>query len=51
MLWRMKSPVGAGLIDVTDMVFIGPTPRTVGAGVLTTGEVVSVIITLAIERR
>ena len=51
MLWLMKSPVGAGPIGVTDMVLIVPTPRTVGAGALTTGEVVSVTITLAIERQ
>ena len=51
MLWLMKSRVGAGPIGVTDMALIGLTPRTVGAGALTTGEVVSVTITLAIERR
>ena len=51
MLWLMKSRVGAGPIGVTDMVLIGPTLRTVGVGALTTGEVVSVTITLAIERR
>ena len=46
----MKSPVGEGLLGVTVRAFTGIILRTAGA-VVTTGEVIGVTFTLAIERR
>ena len=46
----MKSPGGEGVMGVTDRVLIGIILWTAGAGI-TTGEVISATITLAIERR